>query len=358
MNFERINYNAKFTQHLVKQKVFEKSPLTVVDVGAREGFEAHWSLFDDQVNLIGFEPDSEECNRLNAQVHDSKKCFHPVALYRNKGTYPFYITNFPASSGLYPGDMNIVERFPDDVNLKIKAVAELETTDFDSFSDQANLNNVDFMKLDTEGAEFDILEGAINSIRKSVMGISCEALFAPWHKGQKLFSDIDILLRAAGFHLYDMSTYRHSRKSLPAKVQLGMVSNYGQLIWCQALYCRDAVHEINNGIMMECGWDQHKILKLCSIFEIFNLPDCAIELLQFSKKKGIIFFSESEVTYLSDLIVSGFMGYDITYADYLNKSILKNKGNSTNFQNLRKLAAKIPYASNVYNLMKKISLIR
>lgn len=66
MSLTNINDNPRFTKYLVDKKAFQVNPLTVVDVGARGGFESHWSSFGDQLRLIGFEPDVEECNHCFA----------------------------------------------------------------------------------------------------------------------------------------------------------------------------------------------------------------------------------------------------------------------------------------------------
>ena len=80
MALKNINSSPKFTQQLITAGTFARRPLVIVDVGAREGFEEHWTVYGDQVKLLGFEADANECERLNQQTSDSKKRFYPVAL--------------------------------------------------------------------------------------------------------------------------------------------------------------------------------------------------------------------------------------------------------------------------------------
>ncbi len=128
---KNINSFPRFTKHLVASRAFEQKPLTIVDVGARGGFERHWSLYGDQVKLIGFEADSEECKQLNQQVSNSGNCFSPIALHQNKGKKTFYVTAYPSSSGFYPADMKYLQRFPDEVNLTVVKTLKMDTVDFD-----------------------------------------------------------------------------------------------------------------------------------------------------------------------------------------------------------------------------------
>ena len=45
----------RLTEHLVKSRYFKDSPVTVVDVGVRGGFERHWDQYWPDVRLIGVE---------------------------------------------------------------------------------------------------------------------------------------------------------------------------------------------------------------------------------------------------------------------------------------------------------------
>ncbi len=86
--------------------------ITVVDVGARWGANEAWYRLKPLVNLIGFEPDVEECARLN-QGADTHEKFYPLALGSHAGAATLYVTVNPASSSLYKPSQQILERFPD-----------------------------------------------------------------------------------------------------------------------------------------------------------------------------------------------------------------------------------------------------
>jgi FkbM family methyltransferase len=307
MALTNINKCPRFTKHLVSLKAFDSKRLSVVDVGARGGFESHWSFYGDQVRLIGFEPDLEECNRLNQQVSNTENCYFPFALAQSIGKRTFYVTAYPSSSGFYKPDMRFLHRFPDEVNLTVVKEIEIDTIDLDSFSRENGLKVIDFMKLDAEGGELPILKGAERLLKKSGLGLSVEVEFCPFHEGQPLFGEVDSFLSPLGFVLFDLSCYRHSRKALPGPRWFGQgsggLSKRGQIIWGQALYLRDAVDELNFSNKLEDGWDDLKLLKLASIMELFNLPDCAIELMQVARQKG--FLQGWNVDYLIDLCVPG-----------------------------------------------------
>lgn len=323
---KNINSSPSFTQHLVASLTFASEPFVVVDIGARGGFESHWSFYGDQVRLIGFEADVEECERLNQQASSSRNRFFPYALHQNRGKRIFYVTAYPASSGFYPADTKYVQRFPDEVNLSVVKTLEMDTVDFDSFASENGIDYVDFMKLDTEGSELDILKGAIGFLKKTVIGLSVEVEFFQWHKEQPVFSDVDSFLRPLGFSLFDLAIYRHSRKALPVPTSSpipGPVER-GQVIWGQALYLRDGVDEIESSSVLEDGWGDIKVLKLASIMELFCLPDCAIELIQVAQRKE--FLQGKDVDHLIDMLVPQ-RGKIVSYNEYLEHlRIIKRRG--------------------------------
>ncbi len=350
MDIEGINLSPKFVKYLASRKTFEKNPLVVIDVGARGGFELQWAVFGNQARIIGFEPDKKECELLNASQSDSiNRLFYPFVIFKNNGKHAFYVAEFPDSSGLYPLNSEFVKRFPDEKNLAIKECLEVETIELDSFTRLNNVENVDFIKLDTEGSEYDILEGALKNIKKSVIGIKCEAFFDYWHKGQKVFSDIDFLLRSLGFSLFNLSVNRHARKSFPElqSAVMPMPSKYGQAAWCDALYLRDAVGEISHKKSMDAPWDEIKVLKLISLFEIFRLPDCAIELLQCAHEKGILQYTDKEMERFCNLLIADFTRH--SYRQYfMTLKKIEKRGYINNIQRVVNYLRKSSFVKKQY----------
>ncbi|MGA7932752.1 MAG: FkbM family methyltransferase, partial [Kovacikia sp.] len=150
MSLERINQNPRFTLEMVETKALANHPLRVIDVGARGGQEFHWHLYADQVKLIGFEPDLEECERLNQQA-SKNAAFFPIALSHEKGKRRFYQYQWAASSSFYPFEPTMLQRLPNEAVLHVVGESELETIDLDSFLDENKIEAIDFIKLDVEG---------------------------------------------------------------------------------------------------------------------------------------------------------------------------------------------------------------
>jgi hypothetical protein len=121
MTLKSMNPEPVLAAAWVESGIFRNDPLRVVDVGARDGFEAHWrEVFHDQVQLFGFEPDREECARVNAQELARGGRVFPYALHGKPGTRPFFVTQFPASCGFYEPDASFWARFSAQSNLTLK----------------------------------------------------------------------------------------------------------------------------------------------------------------------------------------------------------------------------------------------
>jgi FkbM family methyltransferase len=308
-----MNPSPRLIQHIVDSRAFEKDRLCVVDVGARLGYEPHWEVFRDQIRLLGFEPDPVECEVINRQVKPKgHECF-PVALHQGRGRRDFYITQSPACCGFYKADQSFVSRFPDQKNVSVIRVSQMETCDLDSFAREKGIESVDFMKLDVEGAELDVLKGAASFLKSCVFGLSVEFMFTRWHEGRPVFREIDEYLAGLGFSLHDAQLFRHARSTLsPFRFHPAPgPTKEGQIIWGQAIYFRDAFKEMESGK----NWPAARVLKLASVMEVYGLRDCAIEAVQKAGECGVM--SATDVERYSGLLVPVKGASGPTYAQYL-----------------------------------------
>lgn len=281
------NYLGKY---ILKNKLLDE-PIVIIDIGARGGLQNKWGYLTELISWIGFEPDSEECNRINTSYQRSKFNFsiYPYAISDSKGKKIFYVTKFPYSSGFIPGDKNFLKRLYSvaSENLKIVKQVELETITLSDFIKENDIASVDFLKIDTEGYEHKVLMGAKDLFEKSnVLGVEVELWFGPL-KDPDSFSFIDKLLRKHGFFLYDISVRRYPRISFPRGYLVRKAFNiyktldsklFGQVLTGDAVYLRDPVWEMQN-CTNKFVWNDEIVLKMTLIYEVFCLYDCAIELL-------------------------------------------------------------------------------
>ena len=331
------NYQPKMTNYLVNNTdLFKKRKVVIVDVGARYGCNPLWeNAFGDNVEQIGFEPDPEEFKRLNegkAKRNTKNSKYYPVALHKDKGKKEFFVTNYPAASGFYKPNTFFWNRLQGEVSVEINDTILIETIDFDSFSAEQGIEYVDFFKIDVEGAELDVLKGCKNLLLQGeVLGALVEIRFQD-SSNQPTFADTDKFMTSLGFKLFDLEYARKTRKALSHApftlndkvVAWGIDKDIGQVYAGDALYLRDAFAELKNNDINN-NWDDNSILKLACFYEIFGLPDCAIELLQFARKKN--YLKKLNIDYLTELLTPEYDGKKVTYNEYIAKlnSEYKNK---------------------------------
>jgi hypothetical protein len=136
---------------------------------------------------------------------------------------------------LLPPNQALYGQFKDcAADLEVVAQKEVDTVSLDSFLPKSGITSIDFLHLDTQGTELEILQGSGSFLSSSIVGVKCEVEFAPLYEGQALFGDVDAFLRQHGFVLFDLSRSRYRRAGFPDDAL-----TRGQLLWGDAIYLRD-----------------------------------------------------------------------------------------------------------------------
>jgi hypothetical protein len=146
--------------------------------------------------------------------------YRTQALSTRSGEQTLYLTRKRACSSLYRPNRELVDRFPEPDRFDVVKEIVIETRSLSSSGIAP-----DFLKLDTQGSELDILKGAD---LECVLGLEVEVEFAPVYTEQPLFADIARFVEAQGFHLVDVR--REYWRAL---------SGSWQLVMGDALYFRD-----------------------------------------------------------------------------------------------------------------------
>ncbi|MBF0347564.1 MAG: FkbM family methyltransferase [Magnetococcales bacterium] len=248
--------------------------LIFVDVGARGGIKTiPWLNILPLIDVISFEPEPNEAARMLKAKRNNDQIF-ATALYRDAREVHLYVTRSPGSSSLYEPNYEFLESFPDKERFDIVAQERVKTDTLDHLYDQKLIKDADFIKLDVQGAELDILKGGTRLSCENILGIELEVEFQPLYKGQPLFSDVDPVIRDMGFDLQDIQVSYWKRN---AGVGIGPVK--GQAIFGDALYFRSprGVMEMIAKRPREQGAE--KILMACLFSVSYGYFDYSFDLL-------------------------------------------------------------------------------
>jgi FkbM family methyltransferase len=211
-----------------QKKIFaEQNFVIIFDVGAHHGQTAlaYNKLFPTSL-IYSFEPFGESYTALTNTVtsFENIKSFN-TALSNIVGEVDFHSNQSSATNSILPThqegaaiwDVHLL----DTIN-KIK----VPVTTVDAFIETHTIPHIDILKIDTQGTEYLVIEGALNSIKAGkVKLIYMEILTLPTYENQKKFDEILLLLRSNGFTLYNIYNTSHTKNGVLRQVDAVFVSN-------------------------------------------------------------------------------------------------------------------------------------
>jgi FkbM family methyltransferase len=161
----------------------------------------------------------------------------------------------------------------------------IKTTSIDTFAKENDLK-IDFLKLDTEGTEQDVLEGGDLSLQTSVMGVRASVNFQRCYIGQPLISKTIDYLDSRGFFLLNLdyegfgvprnSFFRKPDPSVPESFR------YGEMISCDGVWMLKYSELLKRFKKNPIEFD-YAILKYAYFAYLNNAPDVCLDVLkQFS----------------------------------------------------------------------------
>lgn len=203
-------YNS--SDRLVENEL-KDTPIIIVDIGCRWGFAERFldPKFHRRMKIFGFDPDAEECERLEASYRDHPRGFInciPLALGEKPGKRNLFITKEPACSSLHPPIKYLSETYPALKCTEIDKVVSIDVVNFHDWASINELKSLDYVKIDTQGSELEILRGAEGYLQ-TIRCLDIEVEFNPIYEGQSLFWETDSFLRSKGFVLWRISNLVH-----------------------------------------------------------------------------------------------------------------------------------------------------
>ena len=312
--------------HVIERLLWGSSPFFLIDVGCSRGIDNRWHLFGEHLRAIGFDPLVAEIDRLNnlnpypgvtyvaalvvCREYDS---LFPPELRRDRIRSKNNDV-FPRVSTTAVFERSDVSYMQERYNKGAPLVMTDRMVELDEVIEAQDQSRVDFLKIDTDGHDIEVLLGAKAILAAAgLLGVKVEVpLHGAIHPCANTFANIDGLLRQQGFSLFDLTTFRHSRRHLPAPFlyNLPASTTSGQVVWGDAVYFRDLA-ALDYEHMWTYEVTPERVLKLACLFDLFDLPDCAAELLL---NRGE-FLRPDEREHLLDLLVTGEPG---SYAEHMS----------------------------------------
>ncbi len=214
----------------------ELPPIRIVDVGAMTlgaDTDPYAPLLRAlRCEVVGFEPLEAECEKLNRGAAPGR-VYLPHAI-GDGSARTFHRCSAAMTSSLFEPNTALLTLFHDLAELV--QVVETRAVQTHRLDDIAQARGADFLKVDVQGAELMVFQGAVEVLR-DVLVIHTEAEFVPLYKDQPLFADVDAFLRQQGFLLHRLAGVSGRRfKALPLPPNAVKAN---QFLWGDAVYVRD-----------------------------------------------------------------------------------------------------------------------
>lgn len=251
------------------KKILKNNKIVFIDIGAAIQIIPRWKRIDKfNLKYILFEPNRSEFKKLNLnkKYYNHYKVYNFALSNKNK-VLKLYLTKGIYQSSVLEPNFNLINKFPNPERYSIVGKELLNAKKLDYFK----INNVDFVKIDTQGYNYEILNGASKTL-KNVIGIETEVEFAQVYKKQKLFGDISSYLRKKNFDFIDFTTLKRWNRS--------NVQNYGQCIFGNALFLKtpDKILKMNESKII-------KYIAICILYNQYELADYILKKNKISKEK-------------------------------------------------------------------------
>jgi len=221
-----IDRTSKFLENFNREKLLkilikDERPV-IFDIGANVGdtlleFKQWWP----KSIVHCFEPQNECCKELEGKV--KKFCFSDVFINRYAvgdkiiDNATFYSHNISSGqSGFNKINLNSL----DSINLnelkhhnyydlnkykgKLNRERKVRIVPLAIYMNEKNIENIDLLKIDTQGYEPEVLKGLENKL-SNVSVVITELMLYDFYERSLSFSDIEKFLIPAGFHLYDIN---------------------------------------------------------------------------------------------------------------------------------------------------------
>lgn len=272
----------------------------LADIGARGGIHDRWSEFKDHLHAILFEPDAQ----AEITPDDEQEINHtiiPIALGKATGEATLNICKAPSTSSVYEPNSAFIRLWRDSDSITVVDRVKVPLSTLDIEMQKYGFPRIDFLKLDTQGSELDILEGGVAAL-KGAIGLEVEVEFSEIYSGQPLFCDVDRFLRSQGFDLYDIvttysDTYGGSYWSCASKKVKRDSWDKGKLMWADVVYFKPP-----DEILRISKKDSNYLARAVFCYLAYGYVRVAWYCVETAASQGII--SPQEFQKLSDFIIS------------------------------------------------------
>lgn len=265
-------------------KQLDKVGINLIDIGSSGSLDDKWTAIKELINLVGFDPNAEECerqNRLPSQYRSS--VFLPYAVHGKNGVETLYKTQSIFCFSLLKPNKPWLDRFSfhdlfdvmGEESIPVRAIDEIE---------ELKPISPDAIKIDVQGLELPILSKA-GRLLESAFYVETETGFTANYVGETTFSQLDAFMQANGFLMFDINTNHRIPRNNRLKDN---PTGKEQILWAEAVWLKDYIGLERQGKFDALGLDATKAKKVLTLCALQQCYDFGYELAELFYAKGLL----------------------------------------------------------------------
>lgn len=236
-DFQKRNeeYCKKFTREKIIANAIQSDNPVLFDIGAHFGESVEYlrSIFPNSL-IYSFEPDPVSFDVLKNKKYSNNPCFN-MAVSRQTGKMAFYQNEISHTNSLLKINLNSKDsiRISEELSKKsssyydkINNEVEVEVITLDDFIIDNDIESIDLLKIDVQGGEIQVLEGASIALGKA-KAVILEAAFYDFYEKRTTFYDIENVLLPFGFSMFNI-------------LELSQNPMNGRTDWVEVLYTKQS----------------------------------------------------------------------------------------------------------------------
>ena len=225
LNDKKTNANNSYNFQTNIEKLLKNKKLIGLDVGAQGGFNSD-KFFPDKYNKY-FETILVDPLKNSLEGKESTHTINK-GLWSSKGVRKLYILNKrPQSSSMYEPDKKSLSIYGfEEKDFHLFDVSKTEMVECDTLSSSLkalNINTLDYLKIDTQGAELEILKGLENY---RPLLIKCEVQIFPMYKKEPSWTEVTDLLYKLGYIVSDWKKIGSHATRAPVEMDMVFIPNF------------------------------------------------------------------------------------------------------------------------------------
>ena len=225
LNEKRIRANSSYNFQKSIDKLLENKKLIGLDVGAQGGFNSD-KFFPEKYNTY-FETILVDPLK-NSLKNEQNKNIITKGLWGTKGVRKLYILNkrLGSSSMYVPNKESFAIYGFKEKDINLFDVSKTEMVECNTLSESLkdlNINTLDYLKIDTQGAELEVLKGLENY---RPLLIKCEVQILPMYKDVPSWTEIANFLNKLGYMVSDWKEIGSHVTRVPVEMDMIFIPNF------------------------------------------------------------------------------------------------------------------------------------